>query len=190
MKSFQHLLLVAGLMACLIPATASATTIEAGGAPQNQAVAFEMSLASGTTMIIKDKNGTTNQTCTGSTLSGKTGSPFTGTSVSGTASTWTFTGCSHTMGTIVPGKLSFTWTSGTSGTVSSSEAELTIKSTTFGISAICKTGTGSKLGTLTGTKEGNATIDAALELSCGALGATTWAGTYTVTSPQGLGITS
>jgi hypothetical protein len=195
MKNLKRLTLVTtAVMAftALVASTpASATTLEVGGAAQSKSVGFEMSLGTGTSMILKDKNGTTNQTCTGSSLAGATEGAFTGASVSGPVSKWTFSGCSHKVETLSSGTLSVTWTSGTSGTVTSSAAEVTDVSTVFGVSVICKTGTGTPIGTLTGVKEGNATIHLnATALNCGALGITTWTGTYTVTSPLGLGVVS
>jgi hypothetical protein len=101
-----------------------------------------------------------------------------------------FTGCSHTTKVLKSGKLSIAWIAGTTnGTVSLTETEVTFQSTVFGISAVCKAGTGTDIGTLTGVKEGHATlhIDATKTLDCGAfLGKSSWTGTYTVTSPTGL----
>ena len=174
------------LMAVVGASAASATTLEIGGVTQNQQVTIEATLATGTSAILKDKNGTTNDTCTGSTVEGAT-TAFD--PPSGPISALTFTGCSHTTDVISKGNLSVAWTSGTNGTVSSNGAEVTVKSTVFGISAVCKTGVGTAIGTLTGVASGNATMHInATTLDCGALGTSSWTGTYTVTSPSGLGV--
>jgi hypothetical protein len=171
-----------GLMAFVGAGSASATTLSVTGTTQNKAVTIEATLASGTSAILKDKNGTTNDTCTGSTVKGTTVSPFTGATVGGPISTLDFTGCSHTTHVLANGSLSVAWTSGTNGTVTSSGAEVTVVSTVFGASATCKTGTGTDVGTLTGVSSGNATMHInATTLNCGILGTSTWTGTYTVT---------
>jgi len=177
----------------VVAGSASATTLEIGGVTQNKAVTIEASLASGTSAILRDKNGTTNDTCTGSSVKGTT-SVFTGATVSGPIAKkedLSFSGCSHTTDVLAGGSLTVAWTSGTNGTVSSSGAEVTVKSTVFGVSAICKTGAGTTIGTLTGVSSGNATMHInATTLDCGALGTSSWTGTYAVTSPQGLGVES
>ncbi|HEX6204942.1 MAG TPA: hypothetical protein VFZ29_03950, partial [Solirubrobacterales bacterium] len=77
----------------------------------------------------------------------------------------------------------------TNGTVFSEEAEITVGSP-FG-TLNCKTNAGVDLGTLTGTKEGHATIDVNAVLNCGFLmPSATLKGTYTVTSPTGLGVSA
>ena len=195
MKHFKNLGAAAvaaiALLSLVGAGTASATTLEVKGVKQTGPVAIEMSLAAGTSAILKDKNGTTQQTCTGSITKGSTTSPFTGTSVQEDLSSFTFTGCTHTTDVLNPGKLSITWTSGTNGTISSSEAEWTTVSTVFGASATCKTGSGTVMGSLTGVNSGRATFHInATTLNCGILGTSSWTGTYTVTSPEGLGVVS
>jgi hypothetical protein len=173
------------LMAVLGASAASATTLEIKGVTQNKSVTIRLSLASGTSAILKDKNGTTNDTCTGSEVEGATTEfdpPI------GPISKLTYTGCSHTTDVLANGTLSVTWTSGTNGMIISSGAKVTVKSTVFGIAATCETGAGTVIGTLTGVKEGNATMHInATTLNCGVLGTSSWTGTYIVTSPSGLG---
>ncbi|HEX6782911.1 MAG TPA: hypothetical protein VF125_12925 [Solirubrobacterales bacterium] len=169
---------------------ASATTLEVGGVKQNGAVLVEASLTSGTSMTIKDTNNVLVDTCTGSSLKGTTGSPFTGSTVTAALSTLSFTSCSHKTTVLKAGTLHFTWSSGTNATVSSSGAEITIETTAFGISAICKTGTGTNLGTLTGKASDHAIIDINAVLKCGLADTKVWTATYTVTSPTGLGVVS
>jgi hypothetical protein len=196
MKSLKMLgLAVVAAMAltAFAAGTASATTLEVGGAAQNSAVSIKATLATGTSAILKDEAGTTTDTCTTSEVKGKTESPFSSASVSGPVETLSFKNCSHTTTVLKNGRLSVTWTSGTNGSVTSTEAEVTVQSTVFGASAICKTGAGTKLGTLTGnpTAEGKtlSTMDISATINCGILGNASWTGTYTVTSPEELGVT-
>jgi hypothetical protein len=176
-----------GLMA--FAGSASATTLSVEGVKKNEAVTIKATLAAGSSALLKDKNGTTADTCTGSTVEGTT-TAFD--PPSGPVSKLEFTGCSHTTHVLKPGSLSVAWISNTEGTVTSSGAEVTVVSTVFGASAICKTGTGTVVGTLTGVASGHATmdIDATNSLNCGILGTSSWTGTYTVTSPTGLGVES
>jgi hypothetical protein len=110
--------------------------------------------------------------------------------LSGKAASVAVTGCSHTTDTLKAGKLAVAWLSGTTnGTVISSEAEVTAKSTTFGVSIVCKTGAGTDIGTFTGVKEGEATMDISASVDCGLFSAIL-EGTGTVTSPAGLGVES
>jgi hypothetical protein len=185
------LAVVAAMALMAITASAaSATTLTTGGVATNAKESITATIAAGTSAILKDSNGTTTDTCTSSEVKGETESPFTGASVGGAVKTLTFGNCSHTTKVIANGSLSVTWTSGANGTVSSSNAEVTVVSTAFGVSAICKTGTGTPIGTLTGVSSGSATMDINGKISCGILGTATWTGTYTVTSPAGLGVTS
>jgi hypothetical protein len=177
------------LMAVIGAGTASATTLEVGGVAKNESVTITSTLASGSTAILKDSAGTTTDTCTTSEVSGKT-TKFTN-NPEGPVESLTFGNCTHTTTVLKNGNLSVNWISGTTnGTVSSSGAEVTVVSTAFGASAVCKTGAGTEIGTLTGVSTGKATMDISGKISCGILGTSTWTGTYTVTSPEGLGVTS
>jgi hypothetical protein len=188
-RTFRRAAIAASLLVLSAAGTASASTLEVGGVTQNKSVAFTASLAPSTSMRLTDKNGTTNDTCTASEFKGATEGVFSGSKVGGKLASLSITGCSHTSHVIAPGSISFTWTSGTNASVSSSGAEWTLKSTVFGISAVCKTGAGTTIGTLTGVKEGFATIDVdATTLDCGALGTSRLVGSYIVTTPTGLGM--
>jgi hypothetical protein len=191
MKHFKMLGLAVmatlSLMACLGAGTTSATTLEVGGLKQTKAVTIEASIQAGSSMINKDTNNATYNTCTGSTLKGSTAT-FTGATVTAPVSSLTFTGCSHKTVVIKPGTIHFASTGGTNATFSSSGTETTIENTVFGASCIWKTGAGTVLGTLTGSKEGRATIDLNGLVSAGLCGHTVMTGTYTVTSPMGLGV--
>ena len=179
------------LMAVAGGSTASATTLEVKGVVQNGPVVIKTSLSAGTSALLKDSAGTTTDTCTETSGEGKTASPYTAvgkTAIGGPISSMKIGGCSHTTKNIAPGSLSISWVSGTDGTVTSSGAEVTTLSTAFGASAVCKTGTGTDIGLLTGKASGFATIDINGKLSCGILGTATWTSSYTVTSPEGLGV--
>ena len=176
---------VAAMAFMAFAASASATTLSVDGVTQNASVSLTSSLKSGTSAILKDEAGTTTDTCTTSSVSGSTASPFSSTWVGGPVSTLTFSNCTHTTTVIAKGKLYVDWTSKTDGTVKSEGAEITVVSTFFGASAVCKTGAGTNIGTLTGTSSGSATIDINGIINCGILGNSTWTGTYTVTSVNG-----
>jgi len=181
---------VAAMALMVVAGSASATTLEVEGNAKNSSVEIDASIKAGTSAILKDEFGTTTDTCTTSEVKGKTEGTFTGAAVGGKIGTLTFKNCTHTTTVIANGTLSVAWTSGTNGSVSSSNAEVTVQSTFFGASAVCKTGTGTTIGTATGTKEGNATIDINAKVNCGILGNASWTGTYSVTSPAGLGVVS
>jgi len=178
---------VMATMAMSSASIASATTLEIGSTAQNNAVEIGATLQSGTSMIVKDEVGFTTDTCTTSELKAKTEGSFTGPRVSGKVGTMTFGGCTHTTTVDANGTLSVEWISGTNGNVISAGTELTLLSTWWGVTALCKTGTGTKIGTITGTKTGHATIDITATINCGIIGNATWTGTYTATSPTGLG---
>jgi hypothetical protein len=176
------------ILALALASSSTATVLSVEGITKNESVAFTATLASGTSLLFKAEDGTTTDTCTTSEIKGKTEGTFTGASVGGKISTLTFKNCTHTTTVLANGSLSFAWTSGTNGTVSLSSAEVTVQSTSFGTSAVCKTGSGTNLGTFTGVTSGLAKIDVNASVSCGILGNATWTGTYSVTSPAGLGV--
>jgi hypothetical protein len=182
---------VAAMALMAVAGSASATTLEIGGVTQNKAVTITASLEAGTSALLKDEFGTTTDTCTVSHVHGAT-TLFTapGTAeIHGNISELTFEKCTHTTKVIKPGKLYIGWEEGTTnGTVTSAEAEVTVQSTFFGASAICKTGAGTKIGTLTGVASGFATMDINGNINCGILGTASWTGAYVVTSPNGLGV--
>ncbi|HET8955964.1 MAG TPA: hypothetical protein VFN18_09935 [Solirubrobacterales bacterium] len=180
---------------------ASATTLEVNGVGQaSKAVTLSASLEAGTSALLKDSAGTTADTCSesdveGTTETDATSKNYSGPTVTGTLATLSFGKCSHLTKVISKGKLHVEWiTSTTNGTVSSSGAEVTVLSTAFGVTAVCKTGGGTVIGTLTGATNGSsnktnlATMDINGKISCGILGTSTWTGSYTVTSPAELGV--
>jgi hypothetical protein len=185
------LLLALAVTALFSVGTATATTLEVGGVAKNSSVEVIMSLKSGTSTLFKDESGTTTDTCTTSEGAGASGSPFTATAIWIWWNSWTFKNCTHTTTVLKRGHIHFIWISGTTNaSVSLSETEWTLQSTFFGASAVCKTGSGTKVGTLTGVSSGNATLDINATINCGILGNSSWTGTYTVTSPAGFGAVS
>jgi hypothetical protein len=167
---------------------ASATTLEAEGVAQNKTVSVTITNTTSSTVLFKDTTGASVDTCTSSELFGASQTPFTASSVAIKLALMSFTGCTHTLHVLKPGKLSVTWTSGTNGTLVSSEAEMTIFSTALGVSVVCKTGAGTAIGTITGTKTSQAVFDLAAVTECGMLGSVAWGGSYRVTTPEGLGV--
>ena len=178
------------LTAVAVPSAASATTLEVGGVAQNKSVELIATLKSGTSLHIEDEFGMTTDVCGTSEIKGKTEGTFTNTSIGGNVSALSFGNCTHSTSVDARGSFSISWTSGTNGNLISAGAEVTVTSTWWGVIALCKTGTGTKLGTITGTSSGHATIDLNAIVNCGIIGNATWTGTYTVTSPTGLGVMS
>lgn len=173
-----------------VSTSAAATTLEEGGTTKNAAVTIEASLQTGTKAVWARTDGSLANECSLATMKGKTVSPFTGSSVTSpiAKADLTFTSCTRPVETDEGGMLHIAHTeAGTNGTVSSSGTFVTVGSP-FG-TLPCKTGGGVDIGTLTGTKEGYAQIDISAVMSCGLLvPSITWKGTYTVTSPTGLGV--
>jgi hypothetical protein len=189
------LLALISLISALAGGSASATTLSVGGIAQSKAVSLSATLQAGSTLIIKDEGGTTTDTCnvwefkyTTETRASPEITKFTGGTIGANISSMTFGGCSHTMKVVKAGSLHID----ASGNVISFGAEVTFVSTAFGISAFCKTGTGTKLGTLIGTNDttrhATITIDATNNMNCGILGNSSWTGALGVTSPTGLSV--
>ncbi|HEY5943194.1 MAG TPA: hypothetical protein VIT89_10075 [Solirubrobacterales bacterium] len=191
LKAFGLAAAAAVVFTAFAASSASATTLEVGGVPQNSAVAIEMSLKPGTSTIWSRTDGSLAGTCTASTLKGATVTPFTGATVTGPISSLTFTPCERPVTVHKAGTLHVAHIAGTTdGTFTSSGAEVTVGSI-FG-TLNCKTGTGVDLGRLTGTDgtpSTHAEMDINAVLDCGFLvPSASWKGTYTVTSPTGLGV--
>ncbi|HVD41507.1 MAG TPA: hypothetical protein VNC16_10980 [Solirubrobacterales bacterium] len=164
------------------------TTLEVGGMPKGESVAITGSLQSGSSLLLKDTSNFTNNACTSSHFSASTSSPYTGEYVTGPLSTLTFGSCARTVTVHAPGKLEIVRVGGTTnGTVSSEEAQFTSGSPIGTLN--CQTGATTQLGTLTGVKEGNATLHINALLNCGIMPSAKLEGTYTITSPAGLGVT-
>jgi hypothetical protein len=172
-------------------ATASGTELYKNTTPSNDTLGTGTeivgSLKAGTSLLLKDEFDIDEDTCTASEIKGKIESAASGSTVSGKVGTLTFGSCTHTTTVLAKGSLSIAWNAGTGGTVSSWEAEVTVKSTVFGTSAVCKTGAGTNIGTLKGAGSGEqATIDINAKVNCGILGLASLTGTYLLTEPTGI----
>jgi hypothetical protein len=86
-----------------------------------------------------------------------------------------------------PGTFSVQWVRGTTnGIVFLSGLEVT--EPISGGSIITCTTNNTQIGTLTGVRTGQATLDIRATLSCTGIGTGNWTGTYTVTTPEGFGV--
>ena len=186
--------------------SAGATSLEVGGVKQEGKVALSASIETGTSAVLSRTDGTLANTCTVSNVAGETESGFT-TTPTGAISSLTFEECTRPVTVHKPGKLYVEYEvikhivkhengvetvvaeTKTDGTVFSEEAEVTV-STPFG-TVNCKTGAGTRIGILTGVKEGNATMDINAVLNCGfLLPSASWRGAYTMTGANAaLGVT-
>ncbi|HWI97047.1 MAG TPA: hypothetical protein VNS60_13360 [Solirubrobacterales bacterium] len=168
------------------------TTFEVAGSPKNESVEITASLAAGTSTTLKTTGGLLANTCTASHAEGSTTSPYSGaTTVGGPLSSLSFSSCTEEKVVVdEAGSLTVEWTSGTNGTVRSAGAEVKVPSPFGKLTCKTGTGTGTDIGTLTGVKSGNATMDINGVLNCGIIPSAVWEGSYTVTSPSGLGVSS
>jgi hypothetical protein len=195
MKHFKRLAITAltatALMAMGAATSASATTIEINGVTQNKSVEMTISQKVGTSSLLKDEFGTTTDTCTEIDLTFETESPYTTTLLGAKITKLFLTKCTHTTTVLSAGTFDIHHITGTTnGLIIWTGGEFTVQSTFFGASAVCKSGAGTTLGTLTGVKEGSATIDLNAKINCGILGSSNWTGTWVITSPAGAGIDS
>lgn len=168
----------------------SPTALEIGGVTQTESISITASLEPGTSALLTMTAGELVSTCTASHIQGATTSPFTGTKVTGFLSELSFSSCTASYPQVDNlGSLSIRWVSGTNGTVTSSGAEITVSSPYGALN--CKTGTGTDIGTLTGSKDGYATLDVDAPLDCGPQASKEkWEASYTVRAPQDLGVTN
>ncbi|HEY5941314.1 MAG TPA: hypothetical protein VIT89_00440 [Solirubrobacterales bacterium] len=179
-------------------ASASATTLEVEGVTQNKTVFITASLTPGNSAVLSRTDGSLANTCTESHVEGHTIAPFTVPTtgeITGTVETLSFTGCTRPVTVHKPGLLHISHETGTTnGTVTSSEAEVTVGSP-FG-TLVCKTGTGTHIGTMTGATTASnpgkhAEIHINAVLNCGFLvPSAKWSGTYIVTTPTELGVSA
>jgi hypothetical protein len=170
--------------------TASATTFETKGVAENAAIKYVMSLEG--SLRVTDTNGFFANTCTTSAVEGTT-NVFTGALVSAPISKLTFENCTESPVVVdAGGILTFTNIAGTTnGTVRSIGTKVTVPSPFSSTPLTCTTAAspGTDIGTLTGKKEGTATLDYTAVLNCGFfLPSAHVVGSYAVTSPLNLGI--
>lgn len=176
------------VLAGFAAADASATTLEVEKGKQNTSVELTASLQSGTILLLKDTAGFSKGECSTSHIAAATSSPFTGFSVTGPSSALSLTKCHRPITVHNPGKVEITYTTGTNGTVASEEAVVTVASVIGTL--ICETGGTTNIGTLTGAAAGSATIDLNAVINCGLIPSAKLEGIYTITSPNGLGVSS
>jgi hypothetical protein len=195
MKFAKMLTVVPAVLLALmgLASTASATTLEVNGVAQAKSVTLSASLKAGISTMLTDTFGSLPplNTCGVSAIQ-MTTSVVTGSTVSGPVKIGpTFESCTEgnavvdTLGTFTIERIAGT----TNGTLRSIGTKVTWSSSIGPLTCITSSTTGTDLGLLTGVASGNATLDINAVLSCGPVD-TKWQGTYTVTSPTGLGVTS
>jgi hypothetical protein len=184
-------------MALLGAGSASATRLYKYTTPSaNDALGvgstIDLTTEPGTSILIKETGGGTNDTCTGLDIHGDI---IVDNGVTIRVTGLTATGCSHTSDSLknadgTYGQLQVSNTAGTTnGTLVSKEMRITVQSTIFGISCTLNTGAGTTLGSLTGAKsstgQAKATFNAVV--SAGAFcGDWTMMGSFSVNTPLGL----
>lgn len=167
--------------------SASATTLETSGFPENAAITLKTSVASGGSILLTDTAGVTAHTCTSASLEGTT-TKFTGTVVEGVFSVMSWSNCTEGNPVVdAKGTFSIAWLSNTKGTLRWNSTNWTTP--TFFGTLTCTTNS-TDIGTVNGVKEGTATVTVNAVLSCTVIGSAKWSGTYTITSPLHLGVTS
>lgn len=175
-------------MTALIGApSASATTLEIGGVAQNKEVALDLSLATAS-LLKTDTAGIVMNTCTASNMKIGTVNLFSGITIGGPVAVLSYGNCSEgnptvdAAGTLTIERIGTT----TNGTVRSSGTKTTTPSFFGNISCTTEN---RDIGTLTGVASGNAALDINVVMDCDVFGTVKWSGSYTVTSPTGLGVT-
>jgi hypothetical protein len=182
-------LAVLSAMALMVSAsTASATTLEIGGVAKNAEVALETTIGSGGSFLETDTSNFSANTCTSSAIKGHTESPFTGTTVGGPITTLSWTNCTEGNPTVDKAGVFSVERIGTTtnGTVRWTGSTITTPS--FFGTFECTTNN-TDIGTITGVASGSAIFHVNAVVSCTLIGSAKWSGTYTVTSPAGLGVT-
>jgi hypothetical protein len=178
------------MVACMAfsAGSASATTFEVGGVTKNSALTLSLSLAPGTSSLTELTDGTPLNTCTGSNIHMETVSPFTGTLVTAVVGSMSFSPCDRPVTVHRTGQFYVERIAGTTnGYLYWENGEVT-EGSPFG-TLNCKSGTGTKLGTVTGVAAGSATVDVKAVVNCGFLAPSVlWTATYVVTSPSGTGL--
>jgi len=175
-------------MMAVAASSASATTLEVNGVTQNGPVTITASLEDEGSATLKTTSSSFVDTCTTSHVHGTTTSPYSASVISGHIEELTFDNCTHETEVHKAGSLSVEWTSGTNGTVRSTGAEVTVESTTFGVTLTCKTNN-TDIGKITGVSSGHATMDIDGVVNCGFfVPSAKWEGSYWITSPTGLGV--
>ncbi|HWC49087.1 MAG TPA: hypothetical protein VG448_09425 [Solirubrobacterales bacterium] len=176
-----------------LASSASATTLEVKGLKQTGAVTLKASLKAGTSMRLADTSGEfTINTCTVSTIEGAS-TIFTGTTVTIPVNALTFQTCTEEPITIdTRGSLTIENIAGTTkGTVRWTGLKWTWPSNFGVVSCTTAASPGTDIGTLTGVAAGQATLEINTVINCtGMFTSMKWTATYTVTTPEGLGVTA
>ncbi|HEX6205533.1 MAG TPA: hypothetical protein VFZ29_06985 [Solirubrobacterales bacterium] len=160
--------------------------LELGGSPRDESVSLEASLQPETSTLFKSTGGELINTCAGAEIKGSTTSPYAGEEAHGKLSKLSWSGCSHSLTTFSTGSFSISRIPGTTNGPVRLSGAFTFKSA-LGTSYVCFIN--NTVGTLTGVKEGHATLEINAVLNCGSMASSVrWEGTYTVTSPTGLGV--
>lgn len=182
----------AALVLSVFASTASATTLELNGVAQSSSIVLTASLKAGSSTLFTDtaQSQPPLNTCSVSVLQAST-QVATGTAVTAGMKVPTFETCTQgnavadTLGTLSIERITGT----TNGTVRSFGTKMTWPSSVGTLTCLTSSTTGTDIGNITGVASGNATLDINAVLNCGVVTAR-WTGTYTVTSPTGLGVTS
>lgn len=190
MKFTRFVVAVTAALSLLVfVADASATTLEVKGVAVNSSVTIEATLAGGFSLLFTDTSNVAANTWTASALVMKTASPFTGSTVGGSVTGMSFTnGTEGNVSVDSSGSFSTANIAGTTnGTVRSNSAKITVPS--FFGTLTCET-SNTDIGTLSGVASGTARLIINAVLPCTVIGTAKLSGTYTVTSPGALGVTS
>jgi hypothetical protein len=192
MNDVRSIVIFGGMVFSMLAFTAnsaSATTLEVNGVTQNNSLSLLLTEKSGTTEIIKDDGGFSETTCTGTEMEAKTESPYTASAVQAKVSKLAFTGCTHSVAVIKPGRIRIIWTSGTTNaSMLWLDFEWAVVSTIFGVKCNVKSESAVAAGTLTGVSSGNAIWDLNMGLNMGVCGNGSLTGTWAMTKPSGLGV--
>jgi hypothetical protein len=172
-----------GLMAFVGAGTASATTLFTDSAKTVKylkGTTFHWTLVPGTSWILTAPTGTVVTTCTSATIHGTTENE-TGATITSKISSLTWGGCAQTTHTIANGSLSIN----SAGEVTGVGTQVT--SAIFGTSCTYGTGTGTKLGTLTGGAPAKLKVNATVSRIAGGFlcpASGDWEGEFVVTAPH------
>ncbi|HET8814636.1 MAG TPA: hypothetical protein VFM51_06740 [Solirubrobacterales bacterium] len=187
------------LMAFVGASTASATTLEISGVTTNSSVTIKASLQSGFATFLKSTSGGVQNACLESQLHGNTSSPYTASHIGGPLTEHggssptaglSFNSCTRSVTVDDPGTLTIEHITGTTkGTVYSQDTTVRWEAPFLGY-ILCRTHEKEHIGTLTGIAAGTATLHINTVLDCGALPSAKWEAIYTVTSPEGLGVSA
>jgi len=155
------------------------TTVYAAGTE------IKSELVAGTSAALTS-GGSTIATCTSSGVAGTTSNKE-GATVSGNISSLTWGGCSQTTHTVANGSLEIAWTSGSNGTVTGKNSQVTVQ--IFGVSCTYGTGEGTHLGSITGGTSPILKITTTVAKTAGGFlcpSTAGWDAEYVLTSPHAL----